>query len=44
MGPAAGVWQVNARIPDAVTPGASLPVVVSVAGKRSQPGITLAVR
>jgi len=40
----AGVWQVNARIPDDVAPGASVPLVVSVAGKSSQPGITLAVR
>jgi uncharacterized protein (TIGR03437 family) len=40
----AGVLQVNARIPDSAHPGPSVPVLVKVGGKPSQPGVTVAVK
>ena len=40
----AGVLQVNARIPAAVTPGDAVPVVVTVGNSSSQAGVTIAVR
>lgn len=40
----AGLLQVNVRIPPGVAPGAAIPVVLSVGGASSQPGVTLAVR
>jgi len=39
-----GLLQVNAQIPACVTPGPSVPVVVTIGGASSQPGVTLAVR
>ncbi len=40
----AGVLQVNAVVPDGVTPSNAVPVVVTVGGARSQAGVTMAVR
>jgi uncharacterized protein (TIGR03437 family) len=42
-GAVAGVIQVNAQIPDGVTTGGAVPVVVQVGTSNSQPGVTLAV-
>jgi uncharacterized protein (TIGR03437 family) len=39
-----GALQVNARVPDGVTPGPSLPVEVIIGGVSSQAGVTIAVR
>lgn len=39
-----GVMQINARVPSTVTPGAAVPVVLSVGAGQSQPGVTAAVR
>lgn len=39
----AGLLQVNATVPDEVTPAANVPLEVSVGAARSQPGITLAI-
>ncbi len=41
-GAIAGLWQVNAQVPSGVAPG-SVPVVVSVGGVSSQPGVTITV-
>jgi uncharacterized protein (TIGR03437 family) len=43
-GEVAGVLQVNAVVPAGVTPGPAVPVLISVGGKPSQTGITIAVR
>jgi uncharacterized protein (TIGR03437 family) len=40
----AGLFQVNARVPEQVTPGPAVLVEVEVGGVPSQPGVTLAVR
>ena len=40
----AGLMQINARLPAGVTPGNSVPVVLSIGGNPSQPGVTLAVQ
>jgi uncharacterized protein (TIGR03437 family) len=40
----AGVVQINARVPDEVTPGASVPVMIRVGEIASPDGITVAVR
>lgn len=40
----AGVLQVNVRVPDGVTPGPAVAVVVTVGSASSQSGVTLAVR
>ena len=40
----AGVLQVNVRVPDGVTPGPAVPVVVTVGSAASQSGVTVAVR
>jgi uncharacterized protein (TIGR03437 family) len=40
----AGVMQINARVPDSVTPGSATPVVVTVGGFASRSGVTLAVQ
>jgi uncharacterized protein (TIGR03437 family) len=40
----AGLLQVNVGIPADVTPGATVPVVVTVGMASSQAGLTLAVR
>jgi len=43
-GEAAGVLQVDAMVPSGVTPGAAVPVIITVGGQPSQAGITIAVR
>ncbi len=40
----AGVLQVNVRVPDGVTPGPAVPVVLTVGNNSAQSGVTLAVR
>jgi len=40
----AGVVQINAQVPDGVTPGPGVPVVVTIGDASSQPGVTLAVK
>jgi len=39
-----GVVQINALVPQSVTPGVALPVVLTIAGVASQPGVTIAVQ
>lgn len=39
-----GVVQINAIVPSSVTPGAALPILVTIGGVASQPGVTLAVQ
>jgi uncharacterized protein (TIGR03437 family) len=39
-----GLLQINARVPQGVTPGPSVPVQIAVGGISSQPGVTMAVR
>jgi uncharacterized protein (TIGR03437 family) len=39
-----GVVQINALVPQSVTPGAALPVLVTIGGVASQPGVTIAVQ
>jgi uncharacterized protein (TIGR03437 family) len=36
--------QVNARVPESVTPGPAVPVVVQVGDKSSQQGVTIGVK
>jgi uncharacterized protein (TIGR03437 family) len=43
-GSVAGLFQVNIQIPQGVTPGGSVPVVISVGGQSSQANVTVAVR
>lgn len=40
----AGLIQVNAQVPDSVASGNAVPVQVSIGGKASQPGVTIAVQ
>jgi uncharacterized protein (TIGR03437 family) len=40
----AGLLQVNAVVPQGVSPGAAVPVVVNVGTTPSQPGVTMAVK
>ncbi len=40
----AGLLQVNARVPEAVTPGDAVPLVLRIGAISSPPGVTLAVR
>jgi uncharacterized protein (TIGR03437 family) len=40
----AGVMQVNVVVPDGVAPGDAVPVIMTVDGNQSQPGITIAVK
>jgi uncharacterized protein (TIGR03437 family) len=40
----AGLFQVNAVVPQSVTPGAAVPIAVSVGGVPSQGGVTIAVQ
>jgi uncharacterized protein (TIGR03437 family) len=40
----AGALQINAQVPAGVTPGPSVPLVVSIGGVPSRPGVTLAVK
>jgi uncharacterized protein (TIGR03437 family) len=39
-----GTYQVNAEIPESVTPGAAVPVVIEAGSALSQPGVTIAVQ
>jgi len=39
-----GLMQINARIPSGATPGAGVPVSVTIGGVSSQPGVTIAVQ
>jgi uncharacterized protein (TIGR03437 family) len=39
-----GVLQVNALVPQGVTPGAAVPVVIQVGNQKSQSGIAIAVQ
>ena len=39
-----GVLQINARVPRGITKGSSVPVWITVGDKRSQPGVSVAVR
>jgi uncharacterized protein (TIGR03437 family) len=43
-GSTAGLVQVNALVPESVTPGGAVPVTISIAGVTSQAGVTLAVK
>jgi len=43
-GATAGLVQVNALIPESVTPGGAVPVTVTIGGVASQPGVTVAVK
>jgi uncharacterized protein (TIGR03437 family) len=38
-----GIWLINLRIPDGLTVGSSLPIVLQVGGQTSQTGISIAV-
>ena len=40
----AGLVQVNALVPESVTPGAAVPVTISIGGVMSQTGVTVAVK
>jgi len=40
----AGLMQINARVPAQIQPGNAVPVVVTIAGNKSQTGVTLAVK
>jgi uncharacterized protein (TIGR03437 family) len=40
----AGAMQINAQVPAGVTPGPSVPLVVTIGGVSSQSGVTLAVK
>jgi len=40
----AGVLQVNAKVPSGVPSGEAIPVVLTIGGVNSRPGVTLAVR
>ena len=39
-----GVFQVNAYVPDSITPGAAVPLTITVGDKSSQSGVTIAVQ
>jgi uncharacterized protein (TIGR03437 family) len=43
-GATAGLVQVNALIPDSVTPGSAVPVTITIGGVVSQSGVTVAVK
>jgi uncharacterized protein (TIGR03437 family) len=43
-GEAAGVLQINAQVPQSVTPGSSVPVSITIGSIPSQSGVTLAVK
>jgi uncharacterized protein (TIGR03437 family) len=43
-GATAGLVQVNALIPDSVTPGIAVPVTITIGGVASQSGVTVAVK
>ena len=43
-GAVAGLTQINATVPDSVSPGIAVPVVIIIGGNPSTPGVTLAVK
>ncbi len=43
-GQVAGLFQVNAQVPENVTPGNAVPLALVVGDKRSPPGVTIAVK
>jgi uncharacterized protein (TIGR03437 family) len=43
-GEVAGVLQMNAVVPPGITPGPAVPIIVTVGGKQSQGGVTIAVQ
>ena len=43
-GATAGLVQVNALVPDSVTPASTVPVTITIGSATSQPGVTLAVK
>jgi uncharacterized protein (TIGR03437 family) len=43
-GATAGLVQVNALIPESVTPGGAVPVTITIGGVTSQAGVTVAVK
>jgi uncharacterized protein (TIGR03437 family) len=43
-GSAAGLLQVNAVVPQGISAGSAVPVVVSVGGIASQPNVTIAIK
>ncbi len=43
-GETAGLVQVNAQIPDSVTPGSAVPVTITIGGVTSRTGVTVAVK
>ena len=40
----AGAMQINAQVPAGVTPGPSVPLLVTIGGVSAQTGVTLAVK
>ncbi|MGB9458635.1 MAG: glycoside hydrolase family 44 protein [Bryobacteraceae bacterium] len=40
----AGLVQVNAQVPESITPGDAVPVIITIGGVNSQSGVTLAVK
>ncbi len=43
-GEVAGILQVNAVVPSGITPGPAVPLIITVGGRQSQSGVTIAVR
>ncbi|MBZ5601155.1 MAG: hypothetical protein LAO79_02500 [Acidobacteriia bacterium] len=43
-GSIAGLLQINAVVPASVTPGAAVPILVTIGGVPSQSGVTMAVQ
>jgi uncharacterized protein (TIGR03437 family) len=43
-GSTAGLVQVNAQIPESITPGSAVPVTITIGGVTSQAGVTVAVK
>ena len=40
----AGVYQINVQIPQALTPDAAVPVVLSIGSQSTQAGVTVSIR
>ena len=40
----AGLTQINAQVPAGVTPGSGVPIVVQIGDKKSQAGVTVAIK
>ena len=43
-GSTAGLVQINAQIPESVTPGSAVPITISIGGVASQSGVTVAIK